>query len=138
MIGTSDGIVKIYKNFYSVDECQLISAWRALPDMILAPRSIGLISEWQQSRGSLLVTGDAKVIKIWDAPREKCLGDIPIRSTSAITSLTSDQVSGDIIVGGFYDGSIRVYDRRKAAEDSMVMEWKNTMVLLMGLLNYGI
>lgn len=126
MIGTSDGIVKIYKNFYSVEECQLISAWRALPDMILAPRSIGLISEWQQSRGSLLVTGDAKVIKIWDAPREKCLGDIPIRSTSAITSLTSDQVSGDIIVGGFYDGSIRVYDRRKAAEDSMVMEWKNT------------
>ncbi|ODV85686.1 hypothetical protein CANARDRAFT_232451 [[Candida] arabinofermentans NRRL YB-2248] len=126
LTGSSDGVVKIYKGFHDISQFQLISAWRALTDILLTPRSIGLISEWQQSRGSLLVTGDVKIIRIWDAPREKCMIDIPARSTSQITSLTSDQVSGDIFVGGFQDGSIRVYDRRLDARDSMVRLWAST------------
>lgn len=117
---SSDGVVKIYKNFNDLEEFKLITAWRALTDILLTPRSVGLISEWQQSRGILMVTGDVKIIKLWDAPREKCIEDIPLRSTSQITSLTSDQVSGDIFVGGFEDGTIRVYDRRANARESMV------------------
>ncbi|VEU19771.1 DEKNAAC100376 [Brettanomyces naardenensis] len=120
LTGSSDGVIKIYKNFDDLSEYKLITAWRALTDILLTPRSVGLISEWQQSRGTLLVTGDVKIIKIWDAPREKCTVDIPLRSTSQITSLTSDQVSGDIFVGGFRDGTIRVYDRRLDARDSMI------------------
>ncbi|KAH3664176.1 hypothetical protein OGAPHI_004890 [Ogataea philodendri] len=124
LTGSSDGVVKIYKNFQDPSSFQMITGWRALTDTLLTPRSIGLISEWQQSRGSLLVTGDVKIIKIWDAPREKCVSDVPMRSTSLITSLTSDQVAGDIFVGGFQDGSMRVYDRRLDARDSMVKLWK--------------
>ncbi|KAG7895949.1 hypothetical protein KL936_000657 [Ogataea polymorpha] len=124
LTGSSDGVVKIYKSFNDPSSFHMISAWRALTDILLTPRSIGLISEWQQSRGSLLVTGDVKIIKIWDAPREKCVSDVPLRSTSLITSLTSDQVAGDIFVGGFQDGSMRVYDRRLDARDSMVRLWK--------------
>ena len=121
---SSDGVVKIYKNFDDLSEYKLITAWRALTDMLLTPRSVGLISEWQQSRGTLMVTGDVKIIKLWDAPREKCVENIPLRSTSQITSLTSDQVSGDIFVGGFRDGSIRVYDRRMEVRESMVRLYK--------------
>lgn len=121
---SSDGVVRIYKNFDDISKYKLITAWRALTDMILTPRSVGLISEWQQSRGTLMVTGDVKVIKLWDAPREKCVEEIPLRSTSQITSLTSDQVSGDIFVGGFRDGTIRVYDRRVEARESMVKLYK--------------
>ncbi|QPG76569.1 hypothetical protein FOA43_003960 [Brettanomyces nanus] len=120
LTGSSDGVIRIYKNFNDLSEYKLITAWRALTDILLTPRSMGLISEWQQSRGTLMVTGDTKIIKIWDAPREKCVIDIPLRSTSQITTLTSDQVSGDIFVGGFSDGTIRVYDRRLEARDSMI------------------
>ncbi|KAG5421904.1 KOG1 [Candida metapsilosis] len=160
--GSSDGVVKIYKNFHndeSLDneyddenddpyrgnrinqrheyfeendndvnsnKIELVTGWRALTDLLLTAKSSGLVSEWQQSRGSLLVSGDVKVIRIWDAPRELCLSDIPARSSSSITSLTSDQVAGNIFVAGFDDGSIRVYDQRLDARESMVRTWKST------------
>lgn len=128
LTGSSDGVVKIYKNFHSDHNDQerpieLVSSWRALTDLLLTPKSTGLISEWQQSRGSLLVSGDVKIIRVWDAPREVCLVDIPARSTSSITSITSDQVAGDIFITGFDDGSIRVYDRRMEPRESMVKTW---------------
>lgn len=125
--GSSDGIVKLYKDFHSNTDVSLVTSWRALTDLLLTPRSTGLLMEWQQSRGSLLATGDVKIIRIWDAPREMCLVDIPARSSSAITSLTSDQVAGNIFVAGFGDGSIRVYDRRVDPRDSMVKLWRNAL-----------
>ncbi|KAH3664386.1 hypothetical protein WICMUC_005771 [Wickerhamomyces mucosus] len=126
MTGSSDGIVKIYKDFQSNENSHLVTSWRVLNDLLLTPRSTGVQLEWQQSRGSLLATGDVKIIRIWDAPRELCVVDVPARSSSAITSLTSDQVAGNIFVGGFGDGTIRVYDRRLDPRDSMVKLWKNS------------
>jgi len=163
-VGSSDGVVKIYKNFHNDEKydngdeddsenrapyngnrinqkhdyyeenntdvfsnkIELVTGWRALTDLLLTSKSSGLVSEWQQSRGSLLVSGDVKVIRIWDAPRELCVLDIPARSSSSITSLTSDQVAGNIFVAGFDDGSIRVYDQRLDARESMVRSWKLT------------
>ncbi|PVH13838.1 uncharacterized protein CXQ87_001956 [Candidozyma duobushaemuli] len=128
MTGSSDGVIKMYKNFHLDQEArdvELVTAWRALTDLLLTSKSSGLISEWQQSRGSLLVSGDVKIIRVWDAPRELCTIDIPARSSSSITSLTSDQVAGNIFVAGFDDGSLRVYDRRLDARESMVKVWQN-------------
>lgn len=128
LTGSSDGVIKIYKSFHARDEdnqIELIAGWRALTDLLLTSKSSGLISDWQQSRGSLLVSGDVKIIRVWDAPRELCLVDIPARSTSSITSLTSDQVAGNILVAGFDDGSLRVYDRRLDARESMVKIWNS-------------
>jgi regulatory associated protein of mTOR len=42
-----------------------------------------------------------------------------------MTSLTSDQVAGHILVAGFGDASVRVYDRRLPARDTMVRAWRN-------------
>ncbi|EGW35348.1 Kontroller of growth [Spathaspora passalidarum NRRL Y-27907] len=143
LTGSSDGVIKIYKNFHNYErfgygqasddleadedkKVELIAGWRALTDLLLTSKSSGLISEWQQSRGSLLVSGDVKIIRIWDAPRELCLVDIPARSSSSITSLTSDQVAGNIFIAGFDDGSLRVYDRRLDSRESMVKTWRAT------------
>lgn len=124
LTGSSDGVVKIYKNFHLEDEhIELVASWRALTDLLLTSKSTGLVSDWQQSRGSLLVSGDVKIIRVWDAPRELCLADIPARSSSSITSLTSDQVTGNLFVAGFDDGSVRVYDRRLDSRESMVRVW---------------
>ncbi|KAM9938998.1 hypothetical protein OXX80_001537 [Metschnikowia pulcherrima] len=130
LTGSSDGVVKIYKDFHTESNkedgsVKLVAAWRALTDLLLTSKSSGLISEWQQSRGSLLVSGDVKIIRVWDAPRELCISDIPARSSSSITSLTSDQVAGDVFVAGFDDGSLRVYDRRLDSRESMVKVWQN-------------
>lgn len=130
MTGTSDGVVKIYKNFhcegYDDDKpVEVVTAWRALTDLLLTSRISGLVSDWQQSRGSLLVSGDVKIIRVWDAPRELCIADIPARSLASITNLTSDQVAGNIFVAGFEDGTLRVYDRRLDTRESMVKVWQS-------------
>ncbi|TID15735.1 hypothetical protein CANINC_004264 [Pichia inconspicua] len=124
MTGSNDGVVRIYKSFQDINESQLLTSWRALTDIIPTPRSVGLLTEWQQSRGTLLVTGDVKVMKLWDAAREKCILDIPLRSTSQAVSITSDQVAGNIIICGFQDGSLRIYDRRLDAKDCLIKTYK--------------
>lgn len=125
MTGSGDGVVKIYRNYEDQDNIELVSTWRALTDLLPSRRSSGLIADWQQGRGTMLVGGDVKVIKVWDAPREMCMSDIPARSGSCITSLTSEQVAGNIFVAGFGDGALRVYDRRLPPRESMVKVWKD-------------
>lgn len=127
LTGSSDGVIKIYKNFHTDSgdvKPETIASWRALTDLLLTSKSSGLICDWQQSRGLLLVSGDVKIIRVWDAPRELCLVDIPARSSLSITSLTSDQVTGNVFVAGFDDGSLRVYDRRLDSRESMVKTWQ--------------
>jgi regulator-associated protein of mTOR len=50
--------------------------------------------------------------------------DIPARSGSCITSLTSDQVEGNVFIAGFGDGAVRVYDQRQKPATAMVKVWK--------------
>ena len=38
--------------------------------------------------------------------------ELPIRTNSCLSSLTSDQIAGNILVGGFGDGALSVFDRR--------------------------
>ncbi|KAI5801373.1 raptor N-terminal caspase like domain-containing protein [Peziza echinospora] len=125
MTGSQEGVVRIYRNYESQQDVELVSAWRALTDLLPSNRSSGLVAEWQQGRGSMLVGGDVRVIRVWDAPREMCLQDIPARSGSCITSLTSEQVAGNILAAGFGDGAVRVYDRRLPPRDSMIKVWKD-------------
>lgn len=125
LTGSSEGVVRIYRHYESEHSIELVSAWRALTNLLPVEKSSGLITDWQQSRGTLLVGGDVRIIRVWDASRELCVADIPARSGSPITSLTSDQVAGQIVVAGFGDGAVRVYDRRLDPHDSMVQSWRS-------------
>ena len=50
-----------------------MTAWRATSQLVHTTyEEAGLIAEWQQGRGRLLAGGNAKEIKIWDAPTEVC------------------------------------------------------------------
>lgn len=124
LTGLLDGVVKIYRNFQEQGQTEMVAAWRALTDLLPTPKLHGLVCEWQQLRGLLLVLGDVKTIRIWDAPRELCVVDVPARLPLLITSLTSDQVAGNIFIAGFADGSMRVYDRRLDLRGLLVRAWR--------------
>ena len=60
---------------------------RVPPPLIpaLIPRAgtgSGLVMDWQQRRGSLIVSGDTRVIRVWDVERELCsqVGPRPTRT----------------------------------------------------------
>ena len=48
MVGSSDGILKIYRNYETPQDIELLTAWRALSDLVPSNRSSGLVVEWQQ------------------------------------------------------------------------------------------
>ncbi len=140
MTGSSDGVIKVFRNYESEKEIELVSAFRALTDLVPSNKNAGLVLDWQQGQGKLLVAGDVKVIRVWNAATEICtnvslpnsilaimltkIQDIPARSGSCITSLTSDQVAGNVFVGGYGDGAIRVFDQRMKPALSMVKVWR--------------
>ncbi|KAF2230305.1 putative TORC1 growth control complex subunit Kog1 [Viridothelium virens] len=124
MTGSSDGVIKVFRDYESQKKVELVSAFRALTDLVPSNRNAGLVFDWQQGRGSMLVAGDVKVIRIWNAGTEICTNDIPARSGSCVTSLTVDQLEGDVFIAGFGDGAVRVYDQRCRPAEAMVKVWK--------------
>lgn len=48
----------------------MVSAFRGLNEVIQVKRGSGLVTDWKQSGGSLLVGGDSRIIRIWDAHTE--------------------------------------------------------------------
>ena len=124
MVGSSDGVLKVYRQYWEPKEVKVVTAWRVLTELISSNRNAGLVFDWQQGQGRVLAAGDVKVIKVWNAATELCVNDIPARSSSCITSLTSDQVAGDIFVAGFGDGVVRAFDQRMHPRSAMVKVWR--------------
>ncbi|KAK7419537.1 Target of rapamycin complex 1 subunit kog1 [Neonectria punicea] len=125
LTGSSDGVIRVYRNYDSNDDMELASSWRALTHMVPSNVNSGMVFDWQQVAGRVLVAGDVRVIRVWYAAYETCIMDIPARSGSCVTSLTSDQMTGNMFVAGFGDGAVRVFDTRNRPQESMVRKWKD-------------
>ncbi|KAI1654094.1 raptor N-terminal caspase like domain-containing protein [Daldinia decipiens] len=125
MTGSSDGVLRVYRNYDTLKTTELASSWRALTHMVPSNVNSGMVFDWQQVTGNVLVAGDVRVIRVWAAAYETCIMDIPARSGSCVTSLTSDQMTGNIFVAGFGDGAVRVFDTRLRPHESMVKKWKD-------------
>ncbi|EAQ89638.1 conserved hypothetical protein [Chaetomium globosum CBS 148.51] len=125
MTGSSDGVIRIYHNYDSDADVELASSWRALTHMVPSNVNSGMVFDWQQVNGQVLVAGDERVIRIWNAGHEMCTHEIPARSGSCVTALASDQMTGNIFVAGFGDGAIRVFDARMKPQETMVRKWKD-------------
>lgn len=125
LTGSSDGVIRVYRNYDSDKNIELATSWRALTHMVPSNVNSGMVFDWQQVTGRVLVAGDVRVIRVWYAAHETCIMDIPARSGSCVTSLTSDQMTGNVFVAGFGDGAVRVFDTRQRPQDSMVRKWKD-------------
>jgi regulator-associated protein of mTOR len=72
MTGSSDGIIKIFRNYDTRGKTELVTAFRALTDLVSSNKNAGLVFDWQQGRGLVLVAGDVRVIRVWNAGTEVC------------------------------------------------------------------
>jgi regulatory associated protein of mTOR len=69
----AEGIVRLYRNYdSSLDHgpVQMVSAFRGLNEVIRLRQGSGVVTDWKQSAGTLLVGGDSHVVKVWDAQTE--------------------------------------------------------------------
>ncbi|XP_064637530.1 regulatory-associated protein of mTOR-like isoform X2 [Lineus longissimus] len=122
LVGSDDGAVRIWKDYCKTGERpELVTSWQALSDMLPSNRGSGLVADWAQQTGSLLVSGDVRTIKVWDTQRETKIQDIPTGADSCVTSLASDAAGKSLVIAGCGDGSVRLYDRRLAPNECRVM-----------------
>src|ERR1700712_1258269 len=70
MTGSSDGVVKLFRNYESPGNVELVTSFRALTDLEPSNKNAGLVFDWQQSRGQILVAGDVRSIRVWNAGTE--------------------------------------------------------------------
>lgn len=133
MTGSSDGAMRIFKDYDDGKLTQVLSAFNTMPRPDPPLNNRGLVLDWLQGRGLILAAGDAKSIRIWSAHTELLDREIPVSpspsgnittSPSSVTSMTSDQVEGHIIVTGFDNGAVRVYDQRMAPQSAIVKTWQ--------------
>jgi regulator-associated protein of mTOR len=72
MTGSSDGVIKIFRHYDTRGKTELVTAFRALTDLVSSNKNAGLVFDWQQGRGLILVAGDVRVIRVWNAGTEVC------------------------------------------------------------------
>ncbi|KAF5352352.1 hypothetical protein D9756_006183 [Leucocoprinus leucothites] len=126
--GSSEGIVRLYRNFDPIMEqgpVQMVSAFRALNEVIQSRQGTGVILDWKQSEGTLLVGGDSRVIKVWDAQTETQGLDVDTNSESPVTAIASDMGNSQTFAAGFADGMVKIFDRRIEDEDSIVRTYSD-------------
>jgi len=138
LTGSSDGTVRIFDGLFepndeiSREKPSLISSFVAAPDIVTDKRySSGLVLEFQQCGGQLIAGGNAKVIRCWDVATEKCRNTFESKSDASLTALTTawdydhnDGYSGlgpDIIVAGYGNGSLRIFDSRSSNKGNPVL-----------------
>jgi regulator-associated protein of mTOR len=101
----------------------------------------GIIMDWKQTGGTLLVGGDSRIIRVWDAHTEtqvlvsasflhytttianscsRNFQDLDTNSDSPVTSMMSEQGSSSTFLASFADGEVKVFDRRLEEEDAVV------------------
>ncbi|CAG5135311.1 unnamed protein product [Candidula unifasciata] len=123
MFCTDDGAVRIHRNFLSPNESEreLVTAFRGLSEIVPSERGSGIVTEWEQETATLIISGNARIIRLWDMQREKTICDINTGAESCVTSLASDPMGKSLLIAGCGDGSVRLFDRRMNPTECRVM-----------------
>ncbi|KAG7391288.1 HEAT repeat [Phytophthora pseudosyringae] len=114
--GSDDGVIKIYHGLHtphpSIGTPKLLSAFVAVPDLVPGTRGSGLVMKWQQDAGMMYAGGNSGMLRGWDLRQEKCTVALPTQTDSCITSMASDGTIPGMLVAGFGDGTLRIFDSR--------------------------
>ncbi|KAE9039039.1 hypothetical protein PR002_g5700 [Phytophthora rubi] len=121
--GSDDGVIKIYHGLHSphpsLDSPKLLSAFVAVPDLVPGTRGSGLVMNWQQQAGAMYAGGNSSMLRGWDLRQEKCTVALPTQTDSCITSMASDESIPGMVVAGFGDGTLRIFDSRSRPDYSV-------------------
>ncbi|XP_012256997.1 regulatory-associated protein of mTOR isoform X2 [Athalia rosae] len=137
MTGSDDGSVRIWKNYCNMlgRDPTLLTAWQALADVQPASKSpnatAGLVTSWEQRSLTLAVTGDVRIVRLWDAETELKKQDIPTGADCCATCLDTDD-SGVLMALGCGDGSVRLFDRRLPPHEARIMTWREHTAWVLG------
>lgn len=107
ILAAADGILRFYRNYDPTLETklvQMVSSFRHTNEVLQVHRGSGVITGWNQCCVSLLVGGDSRMIRVWDAHTESQVMDITTNSESSVTAIVSDEGLTSTFLASFADG----------------------------------
>ncbi len=72
----------------------------------------GVVTDWIDCSSHLAVSGDVRVVRLFDTDHEARVRDIPTQSSCPVTKLTRAHAEERLIAAGFADGSVKLFDVR--------------------------
>ncbi|XP_037936501.1 regulatory-associated protein of mTOR [Teleopsis dalmanni] len=154
LVGHDDGVIRVWQPYADESrESRLVTAWEGLPS-IRAPytssysgisttstttttssstkqrrdmSNTGVVTAWQQSTLQLVVGGGtSRFLRIWDVERELKLSDLLIGSDTNVRVLSPFpcNLRSDLIAAGCADGSVRLFDKRCASQESRIRVYR--------------
>ncbi|KAJ1301765.1 hypothetical protein OPQ81_008994 [Rhizoctonia solani] len=126
LTASAEGTVRIFRNYdiqRSHDPMEMVTSFRALNHTIPLQKGSGLVCDWQQESGLLLVGGDSRVVRVWDGFQELCLAEIFTQMDTCVTSVAFDPEGPNAFLASSADGRLCLYDRRIGGNASMVRNW---------------
>eukprot|EP01087_Luapelamoeba_hula_P022195 TRINITY_DN7897_c0_g1_i1.p1 TRINITY_DN7897_c0_g1~~TRINITY_DN7897_c0_g1_i1.p1 ORF type:complete len:1276 (+),score=189.83 TRINITY_DN7897_c0_g1_i1:564-4391(+) len=132
LTAADNGVIRLWKDYTEEDAPELITAWKALPDLTPRPGP-GMITNWQQQHGLLMTSGDVGIVRVWDMERELAIQDIITGSDSCVTSLASQAGKGHLLVAGCGDGSVRLFDIRTPPKYTSVITYSEHKKWVVGI-----
>ncbi|KAE8537916.1 hypothetical protein D1P53_005977 [Cryptococcus gattii VGV] len=82
-----------------------------------------LVTTWFRASGKLCVGGASEVVNVWDCPAERCVQALETKADVPVTTLITEPVSGNLVLGGLADGMVQLFDLRECQRTS-VLSWK--------------
>jgi regulator-associated protein of mTOR len=137
-VGCCDGTVRLWDSVINspppVADMAPASAFFAAPDMTAGQRGSGLVMEWLDWSQTLICSGNSSMVRCWDMEKEQVVRSFATGSDVCLTCLTNacdkdeggayvDAAQGpfgpDVVVCGFGDGALRVFDLRAPSKAVM-------------------
>ena len=66
-------MIRLYRNYDPSlfhGPVQMVSAFRGLNEVLQVKRGTGVVTDWKQPGGTLMVGGDSRIVRVWDAHTE--------------------------------------------------------------------
>ncbi|KDQ62866.1 hypothetical protein JAAARDRAFT_188509 [Jaapia argillacea MUCL 33604] len=130
LAASADSVIRLYRNYDTSlgqlcsGPVQMVSSFRGLNEVLQVKRGAGIVTDWKQAGGFLMVGGDSRIIRVWDAHTENMIMDIDTNSESPVTAISSDHGSSSTFLASFADGSIKLFDRRLEEDDAVVRSYR--------------
>jgi len=124
LLASNDGVVRVWSGIDSPDTCRLTTSWRVIAGMEGLPNSSGLLIDWQEQYGTLFTGGDMGIIRLWDLEKESLINNIQTEGETCVTSLASGKNGSKMLICGFADGSIKMFDTRMNPKFANVQSYK--------------
>ena len=104
-------------------DSNLVSAFQASDDIVArSSKHYGLLAAWHQASETIIVGGESKFLRLWDADKELKVLDIQTGSEFVVSHISCSP--NGIFAVGFGDGCIRVYDRRNYPHENRIITYR--------------